>query len=104
MSWFILFLAGILEAVWLVGIQKSESFTKIPFVILAVFAMTLSLVLFSLSLKNISPSQAYMVWLAVGIVSISLINHVFFAIYLSGRDIFFMALIFVGVLGLKMSN
>jgi len=32
MYWFILFLAGILEAGWLVGIQKIRIFTNIPYV------------------------------------------------------------------------
>lgn len=104
MSWLILFLAGFLEAVWIVGIQKSESFTKIPYVIMAVLAMTLSLVLFSLSLKDISPAQAYLVWLAVGVVSISATNYFFFAQSLSPKELFFMGLIFVGVLGLKLSS
>jgi quaternary ammonium compound-resistance protein SugE len=37
MYWFILFIAGTMEAGWLIGIQKSESFTNIPYVIFAVF-------------------------------------------------------------------
>jgi quaternary ammonium compound-resistance protein SugE len=49
MYWFILFLAGTLEASWLVGIQKSEPFTNIPYVIFAVFSITLSLVLFTIA-------------------------------------------------------
>ncbi len=61
MSWFILFIAGILEAGWLVGIQKSNSFTNIPYVLLAVLSMTLSLVLFSIAIKDIPISHAYLV-------------------------------------------
>jgi quaternary ammonium compound-resistance protein SugE len=78
MSWFILFLAGVLEAGWLVGFQKSESFTNIPYVIFAAFSMTLSLVLFSIAIKDIPVSHAYLVWLAIGESSISIINHYFF--------------------------
>jgi quaternary ammonium compound-resistance protein SugE len=104
MYWFILFIAGTLEAGWLVGIQRSESFTNIPYVILAVFSMTLSLVLFSIALKEIPVSQAYLVWLAVGASSISIINHYFFEQRLSVQHILCFGLIFVGIVGLKISN
>jgi len=104
MSWFILFLAGILEAGWLVGIQKSNSFTNIPYVLLAVLSMTLSLVLFSIAIKDIPISHAYLVWLAIGASSISIINHYFFEQPLSFQQLFYFCLIFAGVLGLKTSN
>lgn len=104
MYWFILFIAGTLEAGWLVGIQKSESFTNIPYVIFAVFSMVLSLVLFSIALKEIPISHAYLVWLAVGASSISIINHYFFEKTLSMQHILCLSLIFIGVMGLKISN
>ncbi|GHB69734.1 putative multidrug resistance protein [Psychrosphaera saromensis] len=102
MYWFILFIAGILEAGWLLGIQKSESFTNIPYVILAVFCMVLSLILFSIALKEIPINVAYLVWLAVGASSISIINHYFFNQFLSIQQILCLCLIFAGVVGLKL--
>jgi quaternary ammonium compound-resistance protein SugE len=104
MYWFILFLAGFLEAGWLVGIQKSESFTNIPYVIFAVLSMTVSLVLFSIALKEIPISHAYVVWLAVGALSISTINHYFFEQPLSIQHLLCFCLIFAGVIGLKISS
>ncbi|WP_420839719.1 DMT family transporter [Colwellia maritima] len=93
-----------LEVGRLVGIQKSNSFTNIPYVLLAVLSMTLSLVLFSIAIKNIPISHAYLVWLAIGASSISIINHYFFEQPLSMQQLFYFCLIFAGVLGLKISN
>lgn len=104
MSWFILIIAGVLEAGWLVGIEKSASFSKIPYVIFAVACMTASLVLFGLSLKDIPAPTAYLVWLAVGVISITLINHVFFDQLITLRQLGCFALIIVGVVGLKLSS
>lgn len=104
MYWFILFLAGILEAGWLVGIQKSESFTNIPYVMLAILSMSLSLLLFSIALKGIPVSHAYLIWLAIGASSISIINHYFFEQPLSIQQLLCFCLIFIGVAGLKISN
>jgi quaternary ammonium compound-resistance protein SugE len=89
---------------WLVGIQKSESFTNIPYVIFAIFSMALSLVLFSVALKAIPISHAYLVWLAIGASSISIINHYFFEQPLSMQQLLCFCLIFIGVVGLKASN
>lgn len=104
MSWFLLLIAGILEAGWLVGIQKSESFTNIPYVIFAIFSMALSLVLFSIAIKDIPVAHAYLVWLAVGASSISIINHYFFEQTLSTQQVLCFCLIFIGVAGLKVSG
>ncbi|WP_077340274.1 DMT family transporter [Pseudocolwellia agarivorans] len=101
MSWFILFIAGLLEAGWVYGIQKSESFTNIPYVILAVVSMVLSLALFSIAIKNIPIAHAYLVWLAVGVISISVVNHYFFEQQLRLAHLFCFGLIFIGVVGLK---
>lgn len=104
MSWFILFVAGVLEAGWLVGIEKSASFSKIPYVIFAVACMTASLVLFGLSLKDIPAPTAYLVWLAVGVVSITLINHVFFDQLITLKQLGCFVLIIAGVVGLKLGQ
>ncbi|MBA6327840.1 QacE family quaternary ammonium compound efflux SMR transporter [Colwellia sp. MB02u-6] len=104
MSWFILFIAGTLEAGWLVGLQKSESFTKPYYIIFAIFSMALSLVLFSVTLKEILITTAYIVWLAVGASSISIINHYFFEQPITIQQLFCFCLIFIGVLCLKISN
>lgn len=104
MSWFILFVAGVLEAGWLVGIEKSASFSKIPYVIFAVACMTASLALFGLSLKDIPAPTAYLVWLAVGVVSITLINHVFFDQLITLKQLGCFVLIIAGVVGLKLGQ
>ena len=104
MSWFILFNAGILESGWLVGIQKSGSLTKSPYLAFAVFSMLLSLVIFSIAAKDIPISHAYLVWLAVDASSISIIDHHFFNQPLSTQRLLSFCLIFIGVAGLKMSK
>ena len=97
-------IAGVLEAGWLIGIEKSASFSKIPYVIFAVACMSASLLLFGISLKQIPAATAYLVWLAVGVVSITVINHLFFGQLISGRQLCCFALIICGVAGLKLSS
>ncbi len=102
--WFILIIAGVLEAGWLIGIEKSASFSKIPYVIFAVLCMTSSLVLFGISLKQIPASHAYLVWLAVGVLSITIIKHCFFGQSISATQLLCFGLILAGVVGLKLTG
>lgn len=102
--WLLLIIAGVLEAGWLVGIEKSESFSKLPYVLFAVLCMTTSLVLFGVSLKAIPAPTAYLVWLAVGVMSITLINHYFFGQLISARQLVCFGLILTGVVGLKLNS
>lgn len=96
-----LIVAGMLEAGWLVGIQKSQSFTYLPAVVLAIVAMILSLVLFSYATKTIPAGQAYLVWLAIGAVTITVINHYCFNQLITVKHLLCFALIFSGIIGLK---
>ncbi|GAB5379138.1 MAG: quaternary ammonium compound efflux SMR transporter SugE [Aliiglaciecola sp.] len=103
MSWFYLVLAGIFEAGWLISIVKSESFSKPQFIVIAVLSMALSLTLFSISLDEIPITVAYLVWLAVGAVSLVLID-----VFVNGtpiliQQLFFISLIVIGIVGIKVS-
>lgn len=104
MSWFLLFIAGVLEAGWLIGIEKSAAFSKIPYVLFAVACMTASLILFGLSLKAIPAPTAYLVWLAVGVLSITLIKYALFGYHISAKQLLCFALILAGVAGLKLTS
>jgi len=77
MYWLIIFLIEFLDVGWLVDIQEPKSFSNIQFVVLVIFLMVLSLVLFLITLKNISISHTYLVCLAISAISISIKNHYF---------------------------
>ncbi|MCF6437606.1 SMR family transporter [Pseudoalteromonas sp. MMG022] len=104
MSWFYLVLAGLFEAGWLIFLEKSASFSKPPFVFLACGSMAISLYLFALSVKDIEVAIAYMVWLGVGVCSLIFFNHVFLGSTVSLMQGIFMLLLFIAIIGLKVSS
>lgn len=66
MSWVILILSGVLEAVWATALGKSEGFTKLwPTV---VFGVTLLMSMGGLAwaMRDISTGTAYAVWVGIG--------------------------------------
>jgi quaternary ammonium compound-resistance protein SugE len=66
MSWVILIISGVLEAVWATALGKSEGFTKLwPTV---VFGVTLIASMGGLAwaMREISTGTAYAVWVGIG--------------------------------------
>lgn len=101
MSWLLLFLAGLLEAGWVLGLKQSDSLSKLPYVGFAVVSMLLSLVLFAQAIQTIPVTHAYIIWVGVGVIAMSVINAVFFAEPILKQHYFFYVLIMAGVVGLK---
>jgi quaternary ammonium compound-resistance protein SugE len=66
MSWFILVLSGVLEAVWATALGKSEGFTKAGPTIVFAVALALSMGGLALAMRDISTGTAYAVWVGIG--------------------------------------
>ena len=66
MAWVVLFLSGLVEAVWATALGFSDGFAKkLPTVIFAV-GYVLSVVGLAWAMKYIPPATAYVVWTAIG--------------------------------------
>jgi quaternary ammonium compound-resistance protein SugE len=66
MSWVVLILSGVLEAVWATALGKSAGFTKLwPSVIFFV-ALIGSMGGLSFAMRGISTGTAYAVWVGIG--------------------------------------
>jgi quaternary ammonium compound-resistance protein SugE len=65
-SWVILVLSGILEAVWATALGKSEGFTKLwPTVVFGV-TLVASMGGLAWAMRDISTGTAYAVWVGIG--------------------------------------
>lgn len=66
MSWLILIVSGVLEAVWATALGKSESFTKLwPTMVFGV-ALVLSMAGLAVAMRSIPIGTAYAVWVGIG--------------------------------------
>ncbi len=66
MSWVILIVSGILEAVWATALGKSEGFTKLwPSVVFGV-SLVASMGGLAWAMRDISTGTAYAVWVGIG--------------------------------------
>ncbi|WP_198588036.1 DMT family transporter [Geodermatophilus chilensis] len=68
MSWLVLVLSGVLEAVWATALGRSEGFSRlVPSVVFGV-AMTLSMVGLAYAMRELPVGTAYAVWVGIGAV------------------------------------
>jgi len=66
MSWLVLVLSGVLEAVWAVALGRSDGFTRlIPSVVFAA-ALVLSMGGLAWAMRTLPTGTAYAVWVGIG--------------------------------------
>ncbi|MDN4641419.1 multidrug efflux SMR transporter [Agreia sp. PsM10] len=66
MSWIILVISGILEAVWATALGKSEGFTRLWPSTVFVGALAASMVGLAFAMRDIPVGTAYAVWVGIG--------------------------------------
>lgn len=104
LAWSYLVIAGLLEALWAMGLKFSDGFTKpVPTIITLILVIS-SFFLLSKSMKVLPVSVAYAVWCAIGIISLVIIEYFYSNTDLNLQKIGSIFLIIVGIVGLKISN
>lgn len=102
MYWFILFVAGLFEIAWAVGLKYSVGFSKLWPSIFTVTCMIISMGLLSYSVKHLPVGTAYAVWTGIGAVGTAILGMILFNESKEFIRIFFIFLIVVGIVGLKL--
>lgn len=68
MSWSILVVSGVLEAVWATALGKSEGFSRVVPTVVFFVACVASMVGLALAMKELPVGTAYAVWVGIGAV------------------------------------
>ena len=102
MSWLILFLAGLTEVGWAVGLKYVDGFSRPWPLIATVGSMVISLYLLGLALKTIPLGTAYPIWTGIGILGTFLAGVFLFQEPVSPMKIASVCLLMLGIVGLKM--
>lgn len=104
MSWTILFLAGIFEIFWAVGLKYSDGFTKLFPTIFTIVTMIISFYLLSLALKALPIGTAYAVWVGIGTVGTVIAGIMLFGESISLIRVMSILFILIGIVGLKFTT
>ena len=68
MSWFVLVLSGVLEAVWATALDRSQGFTRVGPSILFLVALVLSMAGLAYAMRELPVGTSYAVWVGIGAV------------------------------------
>jgi quaternary ammonium compound-resistance protein SugE len=68
MSWLVLVVSGVLEAVWATALGKSEGFSRLGPSIVFVVGLILSMVGLAYAMRDLPVGTAYAVWVGIGAV------------------------------------
>ncbi len=102
MGWIFLMLAGALEVAFTTALKYADGFTKL--VPSAIFIVTYagSAWLLSKAIATIPLGTAYAVWTGIGAVGTAIIGIAVFGDPANAARLFFLAVIVVGIAGLKL--
>ena len=102
LSWTLLFIAGLLEIVWAIGLKYTEGFTRLWPTVGTVVAMILSVALLGLAMRTLPVGTAYAVWTGVGAVGTVLLGIVLMGEPATVGRLVSLGLIVAGIVGLKL--
>ena len=101
MSWLVLVLSGVLEAVWATALGRSEGFSRlVPSLVFGV-ALVLSMAGLAYAMRDLPVGTAYAVWVGIGAVLTVVIAMVTGEETVSPVKLFLLAGIVGCVVGLK---
>jgi quaternary ammonium compound-resistance protein SugE len=102
MAWTILIGAGLLEIVWAIALKHTGGFTRLWPSVVGVTAAIVSFFMLSTALKSLPVGTAYAVWVGIGALGVALAGMVALGESASPLRLGFLALILVGIVGLKL--
>ena len=102
-AWLVLFVAGLCEIGWAVGLKYTEGFSRLWPSVWTVAAMVASVVLLGWSLKVLPLGTAYAVWTGIGAVGTALLGIALFGEPATLARLGCIALIVAGIVGLKLT-
>ena len=103
-SWLLLVVAGLFEVAWAVGLRYSQGFTRLWPSLATLSALAVSMVLLGLAVRALPIGTAYAVWTGIGALGTAILGILLFGESAGTLRILCLALIVVGILGLKLAD
>ena len=100
-AWAWLFLAGLLEIGWAIGLKYTDGFTRFWPSALTLASMAASVLFLGLALKNLPLGTAYAIWTGIGTIGTALLGMWLFGEPATALRLACIGLILSGIVGLK---
>lgn len=104
MPWIYILIASVFEISWAVGLKYSDGFRNLKASIFTVITMILSYIFLALGAKHLPIGTAYAVWTGIGAFGTAVYGIIFFNEPKELLRVFFLFVIIVGIIGLKITS
>ena len=104
MAWTYLFIAGLFEIGWAIGLKYSDGLTRLWPSVWTGVAMAISVFLLSRALREIPVGSGYAVWTGIGAAGTAILGMVLFDEPRAMVRLLCILLIVVGVVGLRVAS
>ena len=103
-AWVILFIAGLFEVCWAIGLKYTEGFTKLVPSVFTLGTLAASMYLLARASQVLPIGTAYGVWVGVGALGAAVLGIVLLNETASPMRLFFLGLLLVSIVGLKLTT
>ena len=104
MPWMLLFVAGLLEAAWAIGLKYTDGFTRPVPTVLTLLGIGASMGLLGMASRQLPIGTAYGVWVGIGALGAAIMGIVLFGESTSPLRVLFLALLAISIAGLKLTG
>jgi quaternary ammonium compound-resistance protein SugE len=104
MAWLYLFIAGLLEIGWAIGLKYTEGFSRLWPSVATGISMILSVGFLGLALKTLPVGTGYAVWTGIGTVGTVILGIALLGEPATLVKLLCVGLIVAGIIGLKLSH
>jgi quaternary ammonium compound-resistance protein SugE len=104
MAWVYLFIAGLFEIGWAIGLKYTDGFTRLVPSVFTGLCMLVSIVLLGLALKTLPVGTGYAVWTGIGAIGTAVLGIWLFAEPATALRLASIGLILAGLIGLKLAT
>ena len=104
MAWLVLFVAGLFEVGWAIGLKYTEGFSRLWPSVGTAAAMVVSVVLLGWAMRTLPVGTAYAVWTGIGAVGTVVLGIVLFGEPATVARLACVGLILAGIVGLKLTH
>ncbi|KZE67161.1 hypothetical protein AWM68_04700 [Fictibacillus phosphorivorans] len=103
MAWVYLFIAGIFEIVWAIGLKYTNGFTRLWPSVITVIGMIISFYYLSQATKVLPIGTAYTIWTGIGAAGAVILGIILFGEPKTLLRFVFLAFVITGIIGLKVT-
>ncbi len=104
MAWLILFIAGLCEIAWAVGLKYTAGFTRPGPTAFTAVALVASMALLGIALRTLPLGSAYAIWTGIGSLGTAALGIALFREPLTALRLVCIGLIVAGIVGLKIAT